>query len=74
MIPHNPTRKPGVAKEEDEDMEEKPSLKKEEEDDDDDDDAKGSKIEGEELQIRDVQYKLESLIPNDMIPSVPYPT
>eukprot|EP00435_Cladocopium_sp_Y103_P038190 s1676_g10.t1 len=50
--------KPGVAKDEDEDMEEKPSMKKEEDDDDDDEDAKGSKIEGEELQIRDVQKDL----------------
>ena len=52
-------------KDEDEDMEEKAGLKKEEEDDDDDEDGKNSKIEGEELQVRDVQYKLETLFLND---------
>lgn len=46
-------------------MEEKAGLKKEEEDDDDDEDGKNSKIEGEELQVRDVQYKLETLFLND---------
>ena len=54
-----------MMKDEDEDMEEKAGLKKEEEDDDDDEDGKNSKIEGEELQVRDVQYKLETLFLND---------
>ena len=44
-----------------EDQEAKQEVKMKDSDDEDEDEGKKSKESGEELQIRDVQYKLERL-------------
>ena len=69
---YHPDRKPGVTKDEDDDMDQdaKQEIKEQDEDDDDDDEDKTKAKEGEELQIRDVQYKLENLVSKSALTSV----
>ena len=63
LIPSPCDRKSAGPKEEDEEMEDgiKEEVKKTESDDEDEDEPNRSRKDGEEVQVRDVQYKLENL-------------